>query len=316
MSAAAQPAPAGTRCYQRRLPEHSLWYRTVQAHFEIWLALAVGSDGSAPPAYVEQASRRYLECDILSHGFARAHCAACGHEFLVAFSCQGRAVCPSCNARRMVETAAHLVDHVLPPLPVRQWVLSVPKRLRYFLHDDAALQGAVVRILLRAIERCLRQHSPGSSAASRLGAVVFIHRFGASLSAHLHFHGCIIDGVFEPAHAANTAAGLVFHQACGLDATAVATVQAQVRQRVLRAFIHHALLEQHDGDAMGGWASGGGFSVDATVRIAGADLAGRERLLRYCAGRRSPSVTCTNTTPNICYTTSPSRAPTEHACWC
>lgn len=36
--------------------------------------------------------------------------------------------------RRMVETAAHLADHVIPRLPVRQWVLAVPKRLRYFLH--------------------------------------------------------------------------------------------------------------------------------------------------------------------------------------
>ena len=44
----------------------------------------------------------------------------------------------------MVETAAHLVDHVLPPLPLRRWVLSVPKRLRYFLHDDAALQGTIM----------------------------------------------------------------------------------------------------------------------------------------------------------------------------
>jgi hypothetical protein len=33
----------------------------------------------------------------------------------------------------MVETAAHLTDYVLPDLPVRQWVLAVPKRLRYFL---------------------------------------------------------------------------------------------------------------------------------------------------------------------------------------
>ena len=103
----------------------------------------------------------------------------------------------------MVATAAHLSDHVLPPLPLRQWVLSVPKRLRYFLHDDALLQGVVVRILLRAIERCLREHSPGSSAAARLGAVVFIHRFGSSLNAHLHFHCCISDGVFEPAYAAD-----------------------------------------------------------------------------------------------------------------
>ena len=44
----------------------------------------------------------------------------------------------------MVETAAHLSDHVLPPLPLRQRVLSVPKRLRYFLHRDAPVQGAVL----------------------------------------------------------------------------------------------------------------------------------------------------------------------------
>ena len=31
------------------------------------------------------------------------------------------------------------------------------------------------------------------------------------------------------------------------------------------------------------WEHGGGFSVDASVRIEAADRAGRERLLRYCA---------------------------------
>ncbi|WP_244062437.1 transposase zinc-binding domain-containing protein, partial [Aeromonas caviae] len=36
----------------------------------------------------------------------------CGHDYFVAFSCKGRGVCPSCTTRRMVETAAHLNDHV------------------------------------------------------------------------------------------------------------------------------------------------------------------------------------------------------------
>ncbi|MEY6434130.1 transposase zinc-binding domain-containing protein [Thioalkalicoccus limnaeus] len=36
---------------------------------------------------------------MLAYGFARARCSDCGHDFLVAFSCKGRAVCPSCNAR-------------------------------------------------------------------------------------------------------------------------------------------------------------------------------------------------------------------------
>lgn len=34
--------------------------------------------------------------------------------------------CPSCGARRMAESAVHLVDEVLPKRPLRQSVLSVP----------------------------------------------------------------------------------------------------------------------------------------------------------------------------------------------
>jgi Putative transposase/Transposase zinc-binding domain len=283
MSAAVKPAPSGTRCYQRRRPEHTLWYRTVQTPFETWLALAAGDGDTAPPAYIEQAFRRYLECGILAHGFARAFCDACGHDFLIGFSCKGRGVCPSCNTRRMVETAAHLADHVLPPLPVRQWVLSVPKRLRYFLQDDAALQGSVLRILVRAVARCLRAHRPGCSAAARLGAVAFIHRFGSALNAHLHFHCCILDGVFESAATTAGAAGVVFHPALGIDAPAVRQVQARVRQQVLRACVRRGLLEHGDAQEMGGWDHGGGFSLDASVRVEGADRAGLERLLRYCA---------------------------------
>lgn len=32
----------------------------------------------------------------------------------------------------MAATAAHLTNHVIPAAPVCQWVLSAPKRLRYF----------------------------------------------------------------------------------------------------------------------------------------------------------------------------------------
>ncbi len=65
------------------------------------------------------------------------------------------------------------------PLPVRQRVLTVPKRLRDFLQRDAALQGTVLqgtvlqgtvlRIFLAVVERCLRDHSPACPAAARIG---------------------------------------------------------------------------------------------------------------------------------------------------
>ena len=122
--------------YRRRQPERTLLYRTVQAHLATWLAFHDEGAGETARAATEREFRRYLECGILAHGFARARCVDCGHDFFVAYSCKCRGVCPSCTTRRMVETAAHLADHVIPRLPVRQWVLSVPKRLRYHLERD------------------------------------------------------------------------------------------------------------------------------------------------------------------------------------
>lgn len=292
MDAAVKRIAPQARCYQRRRPEKTLWYRTVQTHFETWLALSTGQGDESPPAYIEQAFRRYLDCGILANGFARAHCNECGHNFLIAFSCKGRGVCPSCNTRRMAETAAHLTDHVFPRLPVRQWVISVPKRLRYFLQRGTALQGAVLRILLRVVERCLREHSPGCDTTARIGAIAFIHRFGSSLNAHTHFHCCVVDGVFQPAGIGDTAdvvdasdavTGVDFHAATNLDTAAIAQVQAQVRQRILRAFVRRGLIGKSDRDEMMSWEHGGGFSMDASVCIGGTDRAGLERLLRYCA---------------------------------
>jgi hypothetical protein len=101
----------------------------------------------------------------------------------------------------MVETAAHLTDHVFPRLPVRQWVLSVPKRLRYFMQRDGAVLNMVLRIFLRVIAQSLQYHCAGAAqvdkAALHIGAVAFIHRFGSSLNGHVHFHVCVVDGVFE-----------------------------------------------------------------------------------------------------------------------
>jgi DNA-directed RNA polymerase subunit RPC12/RpoP len=103
--------PHSTRVYRPRRPQRTVLYSVVQHHFETWLALQREDDPwqERVPGFVERDFRKYLACGILAHGFARARCPNCGHDFLIAFSCKARAVCPSCNARRMVETAAHLV---------------------------------------------------------------------------------------------------------------------------------------------------------------------------------------------------------------
>jgi len=177
----------------------------------------------------------------------------------------------------MVETAAHLADHVIPRLPVRQWVLSVPKRLRYHLERDPAIQNAALHIFLNAIERVLRHCSPGASAHSHLGAVVFIHRFGALLNTHLHFHCVVVDGVFD----AEADDGVSFHIASGLDTQAISEVQAAVRRRLLRAAERRGLLAAEDAQVMAAWAHSGGFSVDAEVRIEAYQRDALERLHRH-----------------------------------
>ncbi len=101
----------------------------------------------------------------------------------------------------MAEAAAHLTDHVFPRLPVRQWVLSVPRRLRYYLQRDKGALNAALRIFLRVVQQSLQAHCPGAAkgdpASLYLGAVAFIHRFGSSLNTHVHFHVCVLDGMFE-----------------------------------------------------------------------------------------------------------------------
>jgi ribosomal protein S27E len=94
---------------------------------------AIEGSGGHLPQFVRQEFEEYLKCGLLEHGFLRVKCDGCRHEHLVAFSCKRRGFCPSCGARRMVESAAHLVDHVFPEQPVRQWVLTFPFPLRFLL---------------------------------------------------------------------------------------------------------------------------------------------------------------------------------------
>ena len=292
MAETARAASCGTgrksEVYRRRRPERTVLHRLVRTHLETYLARAQEADplGDGVPTFVEAQFRAYLRCGILAHGFARARCSGCGHDFLVAFSCKGRGICPSCNSRRMAATAAHLTDHVIPAVPVRQWVLSVPKRLRYFLHRDPKAAGAVLHILLRALRRTLRDCSPGAGAEARFGAVSFLHRFGASLNPHFHYHLCVLDGVYETVEEEgenSPSRSVRFHEATALTRADVEALQETVRRRILRWFRRQGLLEEHTVREMLGWDHAGGFSLDASIRIAAHDRAGLERLLRYCA---------------------------------
>jgi hypothetical protein len=49
-------------------------------------------------------------------------------------------LCPSCHQKRVVEFGETLYEEVLKQVPHRQWVFSIPKRLRvYFMYDRKLL---------------------------------------------------------------------------------------------------------------------------------------------------------------------------------
>lgn len=239
--------------YRRRRPQATRLYEVVQHHLETFLAMADEGELDRLPPWVEPEFRRYLTCGILAFGFARIRCQDCSQERLLAFSCKGRCVCPSCTNRRMAEVAAHLSDSVIPAVPVRQWVLSVPKRLRPQLARDPTLCSAVLRILLRAIRAELVTASgPGLPDEARLGAISFLHRFGSGLNPHPHFHLAVTDGLFAR-DLGDPEGPLRFHPARHLDAQQARGLTPILQRRILRLYVRRGLLSDADAADMLTW---------------------------------------------------------------
>jgi hypothetical protein len=285
-------APSTT--YDPRRPAQGPLYQIVHDHFETFRAQASTlRDGEGLPRFVEQEFRDYLTCGCLACGFARLRCDTCGHSRLVPFSCKGRGFCPSCGGRRMAERAAHLVDRVFPDVPVRQWVLSLPHRLRYLPAWDHELCRAVVGVYIRAVLGWLRQRARRDGVADgRGGAVAIVQRFGGALNLNVHVHALVLDGVFagdgDPFH---------FHAVHRLTRADVAGVAAIVADRVERLLQRRGLgATPEEGGGSGTWADEAPESIEPLTpgpchaRCGGFDLhagivtrAGqRERLERLC----------------------------------
>lgn len=198
--------------YEPRSPAQSVLYQIVRDHLETFRAQAARvCDGEGLPRFIEDEFEGFLRCGWLAGGFARFRCDGCGLDRLVPFSCKSRAVCPRCGGRRMAERAAHLVDRVFPVVPVRQWVLSLPHRIRYVLAWDHALCRAVVGVFMRAVLGVLRRRARQrlGVANGRGGAVAIIQRFGAALNVNIHAHALVVDGVY----AEDGSGRLCFHPA-------------------------------------------------------------------------------------------------------
>jgi hypothetical protein len=312
--------------YQPRRPTETVLYRAVREHLETFLTHTRETYERPLPHYVEQELRAYLRCGVFSFGFVRCHCDTCGHDLLVAFCCKGRGICPSCCGRRMANGAAHLVDCVLPDVPIRQFVLSLPYELRALAAFKSDVLRALVRIFVDTVlanyrARAHREGIPRSEG----GAVTMLQRFGGSLNLNLHMHVAVLDGVFT-----RDEQGVRFHSASPPDPADLDAIVRSVHRRALkwlgrRGYLNDEPLEERSNEAPEQGAieacaaiamqrgaflklvtenktagenvesTGGrdrftaeceGFNLHAGVHIAAGDDMGREKLCRY--GLRPP----------------------------
>ena len=190
-------APAHTVNYERRRPEETTLHCLVREHLQTFLAQVQAKNGTSLPEFVKDEFEAFLGCGILAHGFLRVRCADCAHEKLVAFSCKRRGFFPSCGARRMAQSAAHLVDEVIPRVPVRQWVLSFPIPLRILFAAHPELLTSVLRIIHRVIAGFLLKQAALKRATADAGAFTLIQRFGSAANLKIHLHCLVLDGVYR-----------------------------------------------------------------------------------------------------------------------
>ncbi len=271
-----RPAHPRVHAYRPRAAEHTVLHRIVREHLATFLAAAERAGGV--PTFVEREFRQFLGCGVWGRGFARFRCDACHAERLVPFSCKARAVCPSCGGRRMAERAAHLVDHVLPAVPMRQWVLSLPFRLRYLLAWNHDLCREVLAVYARALRGFYRRRARRAGITdAETGAVTAIQRFGSGLNLNVHYHTLVLDGVF-----ARAGDDWRFVPAAPPTPRELARLVAAIARRVERLLARRGFpLGEVDGDGGDPLAEG----APALAALCAASVAGRSILGRAPGAR-------------------------------
>ena len=239
------------KLYNPRHPERAA-LQMVAEHYETWLELASAGqfdsqgDHHTPSPSCAKRLPSILSAASLPHGFARARCGDCGHDYF-SLLLQRPGSLPLVHHAADGGTA-HLNDHVSPPAGAPVGALGSQRGCGTSCNATGGAEHGAAH--LSAGDRTnLQTHSPGAAhmdkAGLHIGAIAFIHRFGSSLNEHVHFHVCVVDGVFEEVEARAmlmrppriSSPGVIFHAATGIDAATVAPVQTTLQKRILRAFV-------------------------------------------------------------------------------
>ena len=188
-----------TRGYAKRDSTSTALYQVVSAGAEslkqTWSELYESHYGALRKEVVEAFSK-FLECGVLAHGCARAHCTnpECNHSELIPFSCKRRCLCPSCDAKRAVIFAEKLEYEVLLKLPHQHGIFTVPKRVRPYFKFTRANLSILYGASWQAWSDCVAESCP----EGKTGAVMALHTASSSLAWHPHIHSLLLSGALLP----------------------------------------------------------------------------------------------------------------------
>lgn len=234
--------------YEARRPERTVLYKLIQESWQTFLQQAE-AEGRSLPSFVVEEFEAYLRCGIHAAGCLELECADCSRTMVVAYSCKKRGFCPSCLGRRMNELAAHLTDNVVPAVPIRPWVFTVPVSVRYLIAYDRELCGLVFSTFIRAVFRSLRRKAKAelglaSTSLANPGSITIIQRFGSSANLHPHSHSLLFDGVYVLADGGR----VEFRQLSPPADDELAEILAQAKERIDGILESRGLLDV-DADA-------------------------------------------------------------------
>ena len=272
------PFPAGIfrageaeAVYRPRHPEASSFYRLFEQYFDEYVyAYEERFEPRSGPlrAVVRRSVEGFSSCGRLEGGFARLRCGSCGGEHLLAFSCQTRNFCPSCQAKRSALFAERLVEELLEPVAHRHFVLTLPRAIRGLFERDRSLLSVLSQTGYEAILRCLQAVFERTDV--RPGVVTSIQTFGSfAANFHPHLHMLVTEGCF-------TAQGQ-FLPLFSLDTTSI----EELFRRLLLSRLHQAeRLSEGFMRRLLSW-SPSGFSVFARQLIRPDEREQLERMARY-----------------------------------
>ena len=119
------------------------------------------------------------------------------HRAALAFSCQTRNFCPSCQAKRSALFAEKLSEEILAPVPHRHYVFTIPKALRGLFERERRLLGLLSRCAYAAIKKSFRAVLERQDVLP--GCVASLQTFGSyAANFHPHVHALITEGAFDP----------------------------------------------------------------------------------------------------------------------